>query len=255
MSLHLYIIASGSKGNALFLQQGNTRILIDCGIGIRALTHTLDTIGVRPSRLDAVLITHEHSDHIRGLGLLLKKTEIPVYASAGTLARMSEVIPRGFPTVSMNGTAKMIGEFTVNSIQIPHDAAEPVAYHLTAGGHRITVATDLGEVPKSLTPILASSTCLVLESNHDVHMLESGSYPDYLKERIRSRYGHLSNGQTAHALKPLRENGLRHVVLAHLSDENNDPALARESAQKALHDSAAKVHVTAQGMVGPFLDL
>jgi phosphoribosyl 1,2-cyclic phosphodiesterase len=255
LSLSLYILASGSKANAIVLKRNGTALLIDAGLGIRNLLPALQTVSLRPEQLSAVLLTHEHTDHVRGLSKLLERKLLPVYTSRGTLDAVDYMMPARCKAVEMSEDEIEIGDFTVRALPVPHDAAGPVAFHVISGGHYVTVATDLGEVPDDLAEALAHSTCAVLESNHDEQMLLSGSYPDLLKQRIRSRMGHLSNAQTAAALRACKGNGLRTVVLAHLSDENNDPALAHASAADALAGTEVALHVTTRRAIGPFLQL
>jgi phosphoribosyl 1,2-cyclic phosphodiesterase len=251
----LSVLASGSKANAILLCEDKTKILIDAGLGIRNMVAALGAISVRLSDLSALLITHEHTDHVRGLATLLARTKMPVYASEGTLRAVDSLLPARTRAVAMNGETVEIGSFAVHSIPVPHDASGPLAYHLQTGSHRITLATDLGEVPAALLEVLRHSTTLIFESNHDEKMLREGSYPAYLKTRILSKHGHLSNRQSAEALSGCRGNGLKTVVLAHLSDENNHPELARASAHKALLDTGAELHVTTRSSAGPYLEL
>jgi len=255
VSLQVFILASGSKANAVLLCEGNTRILIDAGLGIRSLTQALGTAALRINQLSAVLLTHEHSDHVRGLGSLLGHTGLPVYATAGTLGAVDGVIPVRSKVTAMDHKTREIGPFAVRAIPVPHDASEPCGFCVQTESHQLTFATDLGEVPAQLADALLHSSFAMLESNHDARMLRCGSYPEFLKERIRSPFGHLSNTQTAAALKTAKGNGLQTVVLAHLSDENNDPALARRVVAKALAGSGVALHVTTRGAMGPFLNL
>lgn len=255
MSITLSVLASGSKANAILICEDDTRILIDAGLGIRNMTAALEEIRLRPTDLSAILITHEHTDHVRGLAKLLDRTRMPIYASAATLEAVEYMIPARVKATAMNGEAVQIGSFAVHGIPVPHDASGPMAYHLQSGAHRITLATDLGEVPSALAEVLTHSTALILESNHDEKMLREGSYPDFLKERILSGFGHLSNRQSAEALAECKGNGMRAVVLAHLSDENNLPELARAAAEAALEGTGAELHVTTRQAAGPYLEL
>jgi phosphoribosyl 1,2-cyclic phosphodiesterase len=249
------VLASGSKANAILICEDKTKILIDAGLGIRNMMAALAEIQVRITDLSAILITHEHTDHVRGLAKLLERTKMPLYASAETLEAVDYMVPARVRTTAMNDEMVEIGPFAVQGIPVPHDASGPRAYHLQMGTHRITLATDLGEVPPALAAVLAHSNTLIFESNHDEQMLRDGSYPEFLKERIRSKFGHLSNRQSAEALAECKGNGLRTVVLAHLSDENNLPELARESAQAVLKDTGVDLHVTTRSTAGPFLEL
>jgi len=254
LSLQLFILASGSRANAICLKAERQTILIDAGLGVRSMLPALAYVGVRPEELSAVLLTHEHTDHVRGLTSLLARTRAAVYASPGTLDRVDYMMPQRTTTVPLRRDAIEIGDFSVTPIAVPHDAVEPLAYHITADGHRITIATDLGEVPPDLQTALAHSTIAVFESNHDEEMLRAGSYPELLKERIASRLGHLSNRQSAAALAECKGNGLRAVALAHVSDENNHPDLARDCAREIL-DDGVELHVTSRATAGPFLNL
>jgi phosphoribosyl 1,2-cyclic phosphodiesterase len=254
-SLRLAILSSGSKANSIFLKCADTRILIDAGLGIRNLIFALETLHERVDRLDAIFITHEHTDHVRGLARLLPKCRATLYASAGTLTCLDTMIPTRIKTVSMGHDEFEVGPLAVRAIPIPHDAAEPLAYTFLSGTTRVTIATDLGEVPRDVATALEHSTIAVFESNHDVEMLRVGSYPEDLKRRILSRHGHLSNEQSAAALAACRGNGLEHVVLAHISAENNDPALALRTALNALDGTPTRVHLTRQMTVGPVIDI
>jgi phosphoribosyl 1,2-cyclic phosphodiesterase len=254
MSFSLSIFASGSRGNALLVNTGDARILIDCGLGVRTLVPLLQSAGVHLKDLNAILITHEHTDHVRGLERVLNHTHAALYATEGTLAAIDHVIPARTTTCAVNSEAFEIGNAVIRAIPIPHDAAEPVSYQLVFDHHRLLVATDLGKVTRELAGALRDSTVAVFESNHDEEMLANGSYPEFLKERIRSNTGHLSNRQCATALKACRESELRTVILAHLSDENNEPPLARASAEAVLDPDACSLFVTRQGAVGPHLN-
>ena len=237
----------------LLVNTGATKILIDCGLGVRTLTPLLQSVGTNIKELNAILITHEHSDHVRGLERMLNHSRTALYATDGTLGAIDRMVPARTAVNVVNSEAFEIGDVVVRGIRIPHDAAEPVSYHLTIDHHRLLVATDLGEVTPAIAEALANSTAAVFESNHDEVMLRNGSYPELLKQRIRSKLGHLSNRQCADALRACQDTELSTVVLAHLSDENNDPAVARTSAETVLNGRDCALHVTRQGAVGPFL--
>jgi phosphoribosyl 1,2-cyclic phosphodiesterase len=255
VSLQLFVLASGSKANAMLLCNGSHRLLIDAGLGVRSMTTALGSVSVRFDQISAVLLTHDHTDHVRGLSKLLEKSRAPLYASANTLDAVDWLVPARIRTVPLNGEAVEIGAFAVRGISVPHDAAGPLAYHFETGSQRVTLATDLGEVPPELAAALAHSQSIVLESNHDVEMLRTGAYPEILKRRILSNMGHLSNAQTAAALAECRGNGLRTVVLAHISDENNDPELAHQASSAVLDTAQTSLHLTSRTSSGPFLTL
>jgi phosphoribosyl 1,2-cyclic phosphodiesterase len=253
--LHLFVLASGSKANSVLLRDGDTRIMIDAGLGIRKMMTAMESIGEHPRNLSAIFITHEHADHTRGLNRLAPHARVKVFGSLGTILSLEDKVHAKQELVAINGMAIQVGPFWVSAIPVSHDAAEPTAYHILTDHEQITIATDLGEVSPELSDALMHSTCTVLESNHDEKLLEYGSYPQVLKDRIRSSMGHLSNRQTAEALTACRENGLRHVILAHISEENNDPALALSTAKHALKGTDADVYLTAQQTMGPFIEL
>lgn len=223
---------SGSSGNALFVQYGSTRLLIDAGKSGKMIDEALDMIGVDPRTLDALLITHEHSDHICGAGVLSRKYKLPVYATSGTWAAMDGKL--GKILEEQKRTFDPFADFYIGDIgvvpfSIPHDAAEPVGYRLWGGSVSISTATDLGHFPRAIRDAIAGSSLVLLESNHDPDMLRMNShYSQKLKQRILSNHGHLSNDACADALLQLVDNGTQHVILGHLSGENNTPSLARQ---------------------------
>lgn len=247
------VLASGSLANSLFIRHGDSRILIDAGLGVRSLLFALQELGEQPANLSAIFITHEHSDHTKGLNSLLKKTQAPVYATAGTLGAISPGFMRRQKAFPINGSLVDVGPFTVRAIHVSHDAAEPAAYQIHCGHEVVTVATDLGEVSPDLHSAFCESTIAVIESNHDEELLRTGPYPELLKQRIASNTGHLSNRQTSAVLRECKK--LKHTVLAHLSEENNHPDLARDSARTALDNPEIAVHLTAQKTLGPILTL
>ena len=237
------VLVSGSAANALVLESAQgERLLVDCGLGPRALAGKLRNVGIAPESICGVAITHEHSDHIYGLKQACDRWRWPVLTSAGTHAKLGAMGVGG----SSGGRARRIvlthaqttahESFDVTGVRISHDAAEPMAFVVTcrASGARVAVATDIGEISTTVLTAFEKVDALVLESNHDLDMLGSGPYPTFLKQRIASRNGHLSNRDCAGALAALSHKGLTHIVLAHLSDVNNTPDVARQSASVAL---------------------
>lgn len=233
--MRLATLASGSKANAAVIEVEDTRLLIDCGLGPRILAARLRDAGVAPSAIDAVIVTHEHSDHVRGLAQAMARWPWPVVGTPGTLAAL-----RGLPADRRLDTAygapRAIGACTVELAPVPHDAAEPAAVLVTATrtGARAAVATDLGEITDALAAACERVDYLIFESNHDEDLLRNGPYPAFLQERILSGTGHLSNRQTSDLLARVAHRGLRQVLLAHLSEPNNDPRLALSSARYGL---------------------
>ena len=229
--MQVSILASGSKGNSVYVELDGTRLLIDAGISAARITKGLQACGIEPQELDAVLITHEHVDHVRGLKTLAKRYHLPILATRGTLAGIDggaafENDMRGI------SEAFTIGDVTVRPFSISHDAAEPCGYRIE-GSHCCTLATDLGVVTDTVQEAMEGADVLVLEANHDADLLRQGSYPWPLKRRILSHRGHLANADAAWALTRMKKHP-RKVYLAHLSEENNRPALACDTVQDIL---------------------
>lgn len=230
-----WVLGSGSKGNAVLVEAGGERLLIDNGFGTRTIAGRLKALGVVPHAIGAVLVTHEHIDHSSGVAPAVKKWNWKVIASAGTLGAMRH-LPAGRRIALREGESISFGAFDLLGVRVPHDATEPMGFVVTARatGARLGMATDLGEIPLALLTAFERLDVLILESNHDEEMLRSGPYPLFLKERILARTGHLSNAACGAALATLAHRGLTHVVLAHLSETNNAPDVARRSAAAAL---------------------
>ncbi len=236
----VHVLASGSKGNAIYIQSGGTGLLIDAGISARRIASGLAEIGVKPADLSGILITHEHRDHVAGLPVFCRKYGVPVYAKEATwygLACRREIEPvccRILPETVR------LGELTVDPFSIPHDAADPVGFVLTNNGAKCTVATDVGFVTETVRAALADADVVILESNHDVNMLKNGPYPRMLQQRILSNRGHLSNADAAWTLAKLPPKPSMDVFLAHLSHENNTPNLAFNTVRDVL-DTAGRL--------------
>lgn len=230
-----WTLGSGSAGNALLLESGAHRILVDCGFGPRALAARLKAIGVEPESISALLLTHEHVDHAQGAERAQKKWRWPVYASAGTLGTLREIEARWRRPVTPGEPVRLDG-FTLEPVAIPHDAAAPLAFAITATdtGIRVGVAHDLGAVPEALRTTFARCDALCLEANHDVVMLRNGPYPRALQQRITGGRGHLSNAEAAAFAADLAGPTLRAVALLHLSEANNRPELAERDVRAAL---------------------
>ena len=241
--LTLTTLASGSSGHAALVSEGGTHILIDAGISARRITTALKALGVAPADLAAVLITHEHSDHISGLATLSRQLPTPVYASYGTAGALVGKLPAlegrlfGFTP----GESFQIGPLTVETFATPHDTAQSNGYAVSAGGRKAAVVTDLGYVTGAVLRGIRGADLLVAEANHDVEWVQSGPYPYHLKARILGDRGHLSNEAGAELAWTAVEGGARTVVLAHLSHENNTPARAHEVVRGVLERRGAAV--------------
>jgi phosphoribosyl 1,2-cyclic phosphodiesterase len=236
MALSLTPLFSGSSGNAILISSGTTRILVDAGVSGRRLEEALRSVDQDARDLQGILITHEHSDHIQGAGILSRKHNIPVYATAPTWEacadKLGNVQSRLTRVIGKSGF--YIDDLFIEPYDIPHDAADPVGYCICAGARKVAVATDLGYFPKAVEMKLQSCDLVLLESNHDVTMLHTGRYPRALKERIKSRRGHLSNDDAADAAVRLACAGVSSILLGHLSRENNSEQLAFRTVTDAL---------------------
>ena len=233
--MRLTILASGSSGNALLISTDTTSVLVDAGISARRAACAISDAGVDASDLAAVFVTHEHSDHVSGVGPIARRFDLPVHATRGTLRAMNRRAGNGFAKIPVGaGDPLSIGDITVLPFSTSHDCADPVGYAFEADSARIAVVTDLGVVGSPVRDQMARADCVVLEFNHDERMLIDGSYPWPLKQRIMSNIGHLSNETAARELARAGNHPVSTVVLAHLSKENNTPRLAYEAATAAL---------------------
>lgn len=227
-------IASGSSGNCIYVGSDDTHLLIDTGISKKRIEEGLKKLEIKGDELDGILITHEHSDHIQGLGVFSRKYEIPVYATPGTIEGITNYsglgrMPDGLLHPIHTDEPFMLGDVTVNPFAISHDANEPSGYRLECGGKSVAVATDLGKYDEYTVEHLEHLDAVLLEANHDIHMLEVGGYPYYLKQRILGDKGHLSNELSGRLLCDILHDNLKHIVLGHLSKENNYAKLAYET--------------------------
>lgn len=227
-------IGSGSEGNGLLVEAGSTRVLIDCGFGVRDAGARVRRLGIDPDTITAILVTHEHADHAGGVPAFSAKHQIPVWTTFGTLHVMGE----RFASIDVFGfdshDAFTIGDLHVMPFPVPHDAREPVQFVIGDGAHRVGVLTDIGNTTPFVERSLSGCDALVLECNHDPQMLAGSDYPFPLKQRIAGRYGHLCNDGAATLLGSIDTSRLRHVVAAHLSRQNNTPEKARAALAAAL---------------------
>ncbi|MDO5416032.1 MAG: MBL fold metallo-hydrolase [Lachnospiraceae bacterium] len=232
--MRLVSIASGSSGNCIYVGTENTHILIDAGISNKRIEQGLNEIGLKGSELSGVLITHEHSDHIKGLGVLARKHQLPIYGTQETLEEIAGKASLGaYPKELFRPIRPdvdfQIGDLSAKPFRIDHDAANPVAYRIQSGRKSVAVATDMGHFDQYIIDHLQGLDALLLESNHDVRMLETGPYPYYLKRRILGDHGHLSNETCGRLLNYILHDNLKKILLGHLSKENNYEDLAYET--------------------------
>ena len=240
-------IASGSSGNCIYVGSDHTHLLVDAGISKKRIEEGLKELDIKGEELDGILVTHEHSDHIQGLGVFSRKYEVPIYATPGTIEGIKSYsglgkMPEGLLHPIEIDSKFTLGDITVNPFAISHDANEPSAYRMECGEKSAAVATDLGMFNDYVVQNLQNLDAVLLEANHDVHMLEVGAYPYYLKKRILGEKGHLSNELSGQLLCDILHDNLKYIVLGHLSKENNYARLAYETVklEVTLGDNAYK---------------
>lgn len=230
-------IASGSSGNCLYAGNGKNHLLIDAGISGKRVCQGLASFGIAPEQIDGVMVTHEHVDHISGLGVLLRKYHFPVYATEGTIRGIQSTkslgkLPDGLFREIKPGESFNIGNIEIESFRISHDANEPVSYVLKEDKQQLGLVTDLGYYDEHIIEHLKDSDVLYVEANHDIRMVQVGPYPYYLKQRILGNKGHLCNEMAGKLVKELTHQRLKKVILGHLSKENNYPELALETVRQ-----------------------
>ncbi|MCH5252365.1 MAG: MBL fold metallo-hydrolase [Lachnospiraceae bacterium] len=240
--MQLYSIASGSSGNCIYAGEKDKGILIDVGISMKKISEGLRDQNLSFEQIQAIFITHEHTDHISGLGPILRKVPIPVYATAGTIhaiwekGNMSNISPALFHSIRPQEEVE-VNDMLIRAFSISHDAAEPVCYTLEKEKQKIGIATDMGCYSDETIRNLEDCSSLLLEANHDINLLQVGKYPYSLKMRILGDKGHLSNDSCARLIKELLHPGLQHIMLGHLSKENNFPELAYQTVSYELEQS------------------
>lgn len=237
MAMFFCSLASGSSGNCHLINDGTNSILVDAGLSGIQIENRLKEIDINPKSLAGILVSHEHSDHIRGVGVLSRRYDIPIYANGGTWAGMEGKIGKiKEENIRYFNTAEdfTVEDFNIRSYSISHDAREPVGFSIQRKKAKISIATDLGYIDDYIINEVKNSNLLVLESNHDEEMLKAGSYPYYLKRRILSNIGHLSNEAAGNAIVDLVNKNVKSILLAHLSRENNFPELAIATVKNIL---------------------
>ena len=238
-------LGSGSRGNATLVEAGATRLLLDCGFSCAETGKRLARLGLEPRQIDAILVTHEHADHISGVARFSRRFGIPVWMTAGT-----EAVHRGGELAACHAFSShesfAIGDIEIHPYPVPHDAREPCQFVFSDGAVRLGVLTDAGSVTAHMVRALDDLDALMLECNHDPEMLARGPYPPRLQQRVGGRYGHLSNQQAADLVKQIDTSRLQHLVAAHLSEKNNRAQLACEALADALQCAALEVSVAEQ---------
>jgi phosphoribosyl 1,2-cyclic phosphodiesterase len=242
MAISVSVLASGSRGNSAIVQSTRIRILVDAGISCRETFKRMKVAGDDPHSLSAIVITHEHTDHVAGLAMLARKLKIPVFMTGATHQAWARAVrdEKGeYPEIAeleffSAGRRFQIGDIDITPFTIPHDAADPVGFTFRAEGVKVGIATDLGFMPPNVCDQLRGCDLLMIESNHDLEMLRLGPYPWSVKQRVMSRVGHLSNAALAEFLGTHYDGSASYIVLGHISEQNNHPELARQAALDAL---------------------
>ncbi len=259
MPLICQALASGSRGNAILVCSPKTRILVDAGTTCKELVRRLQNTGTEAKSLDALILSHEHRDHVSAAGTLSRRFELPVFATRGTLDNLP--VETGQPAsvcVFSTGRSFEIGDLRVHPFSISHDAREPAGFVIEHDGVRLGICTDLGVATNLVKVRLQGCDGLVLEANHDVETLAAGPYPWVLKQRIRSAHGHLSNDESRELLENIHHDGIKFVLFAHLSETNNHPDLVRKSFHKLRQShewESVRFELAAQNEVAPALEL
>ena len=247
MALRFTSLGSGSSGNGLVVESGGTRVMMDCGFTLADTKARLERVGLAPSQISGVVVTHEHDDHMGGVARFALRYGIPVYLTRGT----AQWLPPAFPAVLVkcidSHTPFEIDGLAVEPFPVPHDAREPVQYVFSDGNARLGVLTDIGTVTQHVVEKLSGCEALVVECNHDLDMLMEGPYPVSLKHRVAGRFGHLCNADAGRLISALERSRLRHLIAAHLSQQNNKPELAVNALATAAGCEPDWIGVATQG--------
>jgi phosphoribosyl 1,2-cyclic phosphodiesterase len=256
LDMRLCVLGSSSEGNSTAIWTDETGILIDAGFSAREIERRLRSVGLVPKNLHGIIVSHEHTDHTRGASVLSRRYDIPVYANRTTFALSRDLENIFERKVFKSHKQFSIGELIIVPLVVPHDASEPNAFIITCNGRKVTIATDMGTHTSAFLKHAMNSDVIILESNYDDQMLVSGKYHPMLKERILSDFGHLSNSAAAKTLKQIIGSSTRHVLLAHLSQNNNTPDVAMKSVVGKLEELGdVQIGLTYPHMVSSVIEL
>ncbi|WP_316368040.1 MBL fold metallo-hydrolase [Candidatus Thiodiazotropha sp. CDECU1] len=255
MSLRFALLGSGSQGNALIIETAAVRILVDCGFPAREIERRLRDLGIGADTLTGILVTHEHTDHVRGLGAMARRYGLQVWMTPGTFHAANYGKLPSLHQIDCHGGWWTIGDLAVAPYPVPHDSREPCQFLFRAGDNTLGLLTDTGYVTPHIAAILQACDSLVLEFNHDPQMLANGPYPPSLRARVGGSHGHLSNHQAVELLKRLQTSRLQHLVASHLSEKNNSPALVTELVQQQLPDLSGRISIASQHEISGWFQL
>ncbi len=253
------MLGSGSAGNSIFVCSQKVRLLIDAGLSTKKIVDGLEKLSVDPSELSGILISHEHTDHLRSAGVIARRYKVPIYLNEATLKAASDKLGKKiqFEIFETNSRFKL-QDILIEPFSVLHDAADPVFFCLYLKDRKLGIATDLGRPTSLVKEMLKESHTLILESNHDPEMLLSGPYPWWLKQRIRGEFGHLSNEDSQCLLRELLHQDLKNVVLAHLSEQNNHSAIAHQTAMQVIQerdDLTVNLSIASQNRIGAMIEV
>lgn len=244
MSMRFSVLASGSTGNAFYIETDQTKLLVDAGLSGKQMDKLFQEVAADPSALDGILVTHEHSDHIKGLGIMARKYNLPIYANEKTWQAMEKNLGKLTTEQKFHFAANHVqtfGDIDVESFSVSHDAADPMFFAFHHGNQKVALVTDLGYVSERIKKTIEGANAFIFEANHDVSMLQMGGYPWSVKRRILGDYGHVSNEDCGLALSDVITNDTKRVYLAHLSKDNNMKELARMSVDQVLQERDIKM--------------
>lgn len=256
MMFQVSVLASGSKGNSTMIRTDSTKILVDAGLSGKKIWDAMEKIGAEKNKISAIIISHDHSDHMKGAGIVCRKLQIPLYISRLTYESCLHKIgklPLGVQHFQV-GKSIQIGDIVVETIPSKHDtidSANFVFHQIDEPNRKLTLATDLGESSRYLLVKMMNSTSVILESNHDIQMLMDGPYPPELKQRVKGKQGHLSNVQAVDLMRQIMHPGLENLILAHLSEENNKPVLAEKTMKKYLEEQDHEINLIVASQYEP----
>ncbi len=254
--MQICMLASGSRGNSIYVSDGDTSVLIDAGLSGVEIERRMKSRNLNVKNIDAIIVSHEHSDHIQGVGILARRYNLPVYISYETFNTAAKQLGNiKYINNFTCGTEFKINQLVIRPFSISHDASDPAGFTIRCNGKKIGIATDLGIATAMVRQHLKDCCCLILEANHDVPMLEDGPYPWSIKQRVKGRTGHLSNESSRELLMDIIHDQMTHVILAHLSETNNTPEKALRVVSEHMSDARINVSVAAQSSAGPVIHL